>query len=343
MVQRGYGTSIFVLFAHRASAAVRNFNKYIGTGIKGRAAHWPLSIAIAKLLVMERAFEFPEVQMAPRPGIALALGGGFARGFAHLGVLQVLEQNHIPISHIAGTSVGSVFGAAYASGAPLARIIATSRTIRFRDIARWSVSRLGLASNHRLADLIERVFESKEFEDMKIPLAVVATDLASGDPVVFRQGPLVEAIRASCAFPGLFEPIQIGTRCLADGVLVAPVPTQAARQLGGAIVVGVSVGVHDGKRDAPKNMFQVVARAVSAAQKHQLDTWERHADLVIRPDVNSLAWDDFAKANQAIEAGAAAARLALPRIQKLLSLAEHSATVLGNAALQQTWLAEALR
>jgi NTE family protein len=292
---------------------------------------------------MERAFKFPEVQMAPRPGIALALGGGFARGFAHLGVLQVLEQNHIPLSHIAGTSVGSVFGAAYASGAPLARIIATSRTIRFRDIARWSVSRLGLASNHRLADLIERVFESKEFEDMKIPLAVVTTDLASGDPVVFRQGPLVEAIRASCAFPGLFEPIQIGTRCLADGALVAPVPTQAARQLGGAIVVGVSVGVHDGKRDAPKNMFQVVARAVSAAQKHQLDTWERHADLVIRPDVNSLEWDDFAKANQAIEAGAAAARLAVPRIKKLLSLAEHSATVLGNSALQQTWLAEALR
>ena len=293
--------------------------------------------------VMESGCKFREVQMAPRPGIALALGGGFARGFAHLGVLQVLEQNHIPISHIAGTSVGSVLGAAYASGAPLARIIATSRTIRFRDIARWSVSRLGLASNHRLADLIERVFESKEFEDMKIPLAVVATDLASGDPVVFRQGPLLEAIRASCAFSGLFEPIQIGTRCLADGALVAPVPPQAARQLGGTIVVGVAVGVHDGKRDAPKNMFQVVARAVSAAQKHQLDTWERHADLVIRPDVNSLAWDDFAKANEAIEAGAAATRLAVPRIQKLLSLAEHSATVLGDSALHQTWLAEALR
>ena len=176
------------------------------------------------------------VHDATRPGIALALGGGFARGFAHLGVLKVLEQNHIPISHIAGTSVGSVFGAAYASGAPLARILATSRTIRFRDIARWSVSRLGLASNHRLADLIERVFDSTQFEDMKIPLAVVATDLATGDPVVFRQGPVVEPIRASCAFPGLFEPIQIGTRCLADGALVAPVPTQAARQLGGTIV-----------------------------------------------------------------------------------------------------------
>jgi NTE family protein len=258
-------------------------------------------------------------------------------------VLQVLEQNHIPISHIAGTSVGSVFGAAYASGAPLARILAVSRTIRFRDIARWSVSRLGLASNYRLADLIERVFDSKQFEDMKIPLAVVATDLASGEPVIFERGPLVEAIRASCAFPGLFEPIQIGTRCLADGSLVAPVPTLAARQLGGTIVLGVSVGVQDGHRNAPKNMFQVVARAVSAAQKHQLDIWERHADLVIRPDVNSLAWDDFEKAGEAIEAGAAAARMALPRIQKLLNLAEQSAAVLGDASLSQVWLTEALR
>src|SRR5438876_5511200 len=343
MVQPGYGTSISVLFVVRASRLVSVWNMYFSTKISKRAAHWPRAAPIAKFTVMERTSNRAELQIATRPGIALALGGGFARGFAHLGVLRVLEQNHIPISHIAGTSVGSVFGAAYASGAPLARILATSRTIRFRDIARWSVSRLGLASNHRLADLIERVFDSTQFEDMKIPLAVVATDLATGDPVVFRQGPLVEAIRASCAFPGLFEPIQIGTRCLADGGLVAPVPTQAARQLGGSIVVRVSVGVQDGHRGAPKNMFQVVARAVSAAQKHQLDTWERHADLVIRPDVNSLAWDDFERAGEAIEAGAAAAQLALPRIQKLLNLAEHSATVLGSSTLSQVWLSEALR
>lgn len=278
-----------------------------------------------------------------RIGIGLALGGGFARGFAHLGVLKVLEQNHIPVSHIAGTSVGSIFGAAYASGSPLARILAVSRTIRFRDFARWSVSRLGIASNHRLADLIDRVFDSKHFEDMKIPLAVVATDLASGDPVIFRQGPLVEAIRASCAYPGLFEPIQIGTRCLADGGLVAPVPTQAALQLGAKIVLGVSLGTQDGNCTAPKNIFQVVARAVSAAQKNQTETWERHADLVIRPDVHTMAWDDFSRVNEAIEAGEAAARPAIPRIQKMLALAEHSAAVLSDSALAHTWLAEALR
>jgi len=287
------------------------------------------------------------VAMSSRTGIGLALGGGFARGFAHLGVLQVLEQNHISISHIAGTSVGSILGAAYASGAPLSRIIETCRTLRFRDIARWRVSRLGLASNQRLENLIERVFESRQFEDLRIPLAVVATDLTSGEPVVFTQGNLADAIRASCAFPGLFEPVEIGTRCLADGGLVAPVPTRAARELGATTVIGVSVGIQDGHRGAPTNIFQVVSRAVNAAQKHQLEVWERHADLVLRPDVQSLAWDDFHRAEEAIEAGAVAARRALPRIEKLLGRKEDAAQHL-QARLEAEdksylWLAEAHR
>src|SRR5277367_3790329 len=282
-----------------------------------------------------------------RAGLGLALGGGFSRGFAHLGVLQVLEQNHIPISYIAGTSVGSILGAAYASGAPLARIIATCRTLRFRDIARWRVSRLGLASNHRLTDLIEQVFESRRFEDLRIPMAVVATDLANGEPVVFTHGNLSEAIRASCAFPGLFEPVQIGTRCLADGGLVAQVPTKAARELGAGHVIGVSVGLEDGHRGAPSNIFQVVCRAVSAAQKHQLEIWERHADLVLRPDVQTFAWDDFDRADEAIEAGAAAAHRALPRIQALLNPrkdphAEFQARLEAEAQ-SYLWLAEASR
>src|SRR5438445_8930753 len=283
----------------------------------------------------------------PRTGVGLALGGGFARGLAHLVVLQVFEQHEFPISHIAGASVGSILGAAYASGAPLRRIIETCRSLRFRDIARWRVSRLGLASNQRLAILIDRVFESRQFEDLQIPLAVVATDLTSGEPVVFTQGNLVDAIRASCAFPGLFEPVEIGTRCLADGGLVAPVPTRAARELGATTVIGISVGMQDGHRGAPTNIFQVVSRAVSAAQKHQLEVWERHADLVLRPDVQSLAWDDFDRAEEAIEAGAATARRALPRIQKLLGQKDASSQQ-REARLEAEdqgylWLAEPIR
>src|SRR3989441_4910090 len=283
----------------------------------------------------------------PRTGVGLALGGGFARGFAHLGVLQVFEQHEIPISHIAGASVGSILGAAYASGAPLRRIIETCRSLRFRDIARWRVSRLGLASNQRLAILIDRVFESRQFEHLQIPLAVVATDLTSGEPVVFTQGNLVDAIRASCAFPGLFEPVEIGTRCLADGGLVAPVPTHAARELGAAIVIGVSVGIQDGHRGAPTNIFQVVSRAVNAAQKHQLEIWERHADLVLLPDGQSLAWDDFHRAVEALAARASAALRALPRIEKLLGqqedAAQHLQAQLEAEDKSYLWLAEAHR
>ncbi len=259
------------------------------------------------------------VPSSPRLGVSLALGGGFARGYAHLGVLQAFQENEIPVTSVAGSSIGSILGAAYASGVPLSHIVQKCRGIRFRDFAKWRVSRLGLASNERLGALVQRMFGTKQFEDLQLPLAIVATDLGTGDAVVFRQGSLSEAIRASCAFPGLFEPLQIGTRCLADGGLVAPVPARAARELGAGLVIGVSVGLHDGQRGTPANLFQVVSRAVSAAQKQQLEAWERYADLVLRPSVQELAWDDFDRIDEAIKAGAAVARSAVPKIKQLLA------------------------
>ena len=276
-----------------------------------------------------------------RPGIGLALGGGFARGYAHLGVLRVLEDEKIPIFCVSGSSIGSILAAAYASGTPLPQIVAKCREIRFRDFSRWRASRFGLASNERLGALVRRVFGSRQFEDLSIPTAIVATDLGTGEPVIFKQGSLAEAIRASCAFPGLFEPAMLGTRCLADGGLVAPVPTRAARELGVEYVVGVSVGLHDGHRGAPTNIFQVVSRAVSAAQKHQLEAWERHADLVLRPDVQSIAWDDFERIDDAIEAGAAAARSALPQLRKLLVRQQAAHSELGRQG--ELLLVEALQ
>jgi NTE family protein len=277
----------------------------------------------------------------PRLGVSLALGGGFARGYAHLGVLRTFRENAIPVTSIAGSSIGSILGAAYASGVPLPRIINKCREIRFRDFARWRVSRFGLASNERLGALVQKLFGTKQFEDLVLPLAIVATDLGTGDPVVFRQGNLAQAIRASCAFPGLFEPVQIGTRCLADGGIVAPVPTRAAREMGAEIVVGVSVGLHDGQRGAPTNIFQVVSRAVSAAQKHQLEAWERHADLVLRPAVQGLAWDDFDRIDEAIEAGSVAARSAVPRLKQLLNRQNDMQSAFGKQG--ELMLAEALR
>jgi NTE family protein len=325
MVQGGYCASISVLWAMLFPWLYMDLRRYLGTSRSLRLLHRSTSSLLEKVtfVTLRHDLRTSLTHPAVRPrGIGLALGGGFARGYAHLGVLRVFEEQQLPVSCIAGSSIGSILGAAYASGAPLNRIIDKCRQIRFRDFARWRVSRFGLASNDRLGALVQRFFDSRQFEELSIPMAIVATDLGTGDPVVFRQGSLADAIRASCAFPGLFEPIQIGTRYLADGGLVAPVPTRAARETGAPIVVGISVGLHDGLCGAPTNIFQVVSRAVSAAQKHQLESWERHADIVLRPSVQSLAWDDFARIDGAIEAGAAAASAALPRIRKLLAAQE---------------------
>jgi len=251
--------------------------------------------------------------------LGLALGGGFARGFAHVGVLQVLEENHIPIFCIAGTSVGSILGAAYASGMSLAQVAEVCRNIRFRDFARLRVSRMGLATNDRMTELIQRCFSARTFEELRIPLAVVTTDLTTGEPAVFTRGELAEPIRASCAFPGLFEPVFIGGRCLADGGLTAQVPARAAAALGARHVLGVSVGFNNWKSNAPTNMFQILSRAISVAEKHRSPSWERFTDLLLEPDIQGIDWDEFHRADEAIEAGAAAARAALPRLRNLLN------------------------
>lgn len=344
MVQRGYGASISVLSTLLISVNACISVRYVGTVNSERASHGhsltPTEILSPVTKDLHSRFHSAEKPRL-RSGIGLALGGGFARGYAHLGVLKELEEHQIPIACISGSSIGSILGTAYASGVPLATIIEKCREIRFRDFARWRVSRFGLASNDRLGDLAHRFFDSRQFEDLDMPLAIVATDLGTGDPVVFRQGSLVDAIRASCAFPGLFEPVQIGTRFLADGGLVAPVPTRAARELGAETVVGICVGLHDGYRGAPKNIFQVVSRAVSAAQKHQLEGWERHADVVLRPAVQSFAWDDFDRIDEAMEAGAAAARTAIPQIKKLLASRIHQPFAAGRQG--EYLFAEALR
>jgi NTE family protein len=216
--------------------------------------------------------------------------------------------------------VGSILGAAYASGVPVARIAEVCKRIQFKDFARWKVSRMGLASNDRMAELVERCFGGRTFEEMRIPLAVVATDLVTGEPVVFTRGRLVEPIRASCAFPGLFEPVKIGNRVLTDGGLSAPVPAKAAAGLGAKHVLAVSVGFNNWSAAAPVNVFQVISRAISIAQKHRNPSWEHFATIILEPEVQQLEWDDFQRASDAIAAGAAAARKVLPRLREMLHL-----------------------
>ena len=252
-----------------------------------------------------------------RPVIGLALGGGFARGLAHIGVLRVLEANRIPIHAVAGTSAGSVIAGAVAGGAGSECLIRHARSVRFRDLAGWTISRMGFASNERMAQFLTRTLPKTSFEKLRMPLAVTATDLLSGEPVIFRRGDLIEAVRASCAYPALFLPVKINGRTLIDGSFSCPIPAAPLRQMGVTHLIAVNVGgPHPSK--LPDNLFQVVNQCFALMQRHVGGDWRSQASVVIEPDLNDCAWDDFDNVDHLIAAGESAARAALPAIRRLL-------------------------
>lgn len=272
---------------------------------------------------VERIREFARQQARPvlfrkkSARVGLALGGGFARGLAHIGVLKVLEENRVPIHCLAGTSVGSMIAGAYASGASIDEMATMARKVRWKDFARWTISRMGLASNTRMEAFLRRIFRSLRFEDLKLPLAVVATDLRTGDAVVFTSGELVTAVRASCAYPGLFLPIAFQGAWLTDGGLVASVPTRAAKQLGADTVIGINIESINPDVE-PRNMMDVVGRSLSIAQQTAAPVWRADADLVVSPKVSAYSWDDFEHAEEIMAAGERAMREAMPRLRQLL-------------------------
>lgn len=265
-----------------------------------------------------REFEKPRPAGPTRlPRVGLALGGGFARGVAHIGVLRVLQQEGIPVFCIAGTSVGGLIAAAYASGAPLEAIAQRACTTTFRDFARWHLSRYGLASNDRLERYLDEFCGKHRIEELKIPLAIATTDLLRGEPVYFTSGETGAALRASCAYPGLFEPVELDGRVLVDGFVSAPVPVDAARQLGADVVIGVYLGMGV-QKERPRHMGEILWRAFSILQNNSLCNLYERCDVVIEPDVSPFAWDDFSRGNELVAAGEESARAALPQIRRLL-------------------------
>src|SRR5258708_3867683 len=193
---------------------------------------------------VERVREFAYTE--PPPGeppkslrVGVALGGGFARGIAHLGVLSILEKEHIPVDFLAGTSAGAMLAIAYASGHPISEIIAQARATRFKDFGNWRLSWMGLASNQKLEHYPRKYLGVTTFEELKIPLAIAATDLGKGEPVYFTSGPLGPALRASCAYPGMFVPVELDGGILVDGFLPAPCPVDPQRRMAADVVIAV--------------------------------------------------------------------------------------------------------
>ena len=281
-----------------------------------RVLHW-LQNAVER--VREFAYAEPGAPTGPhsRPKIGVALGGGFARGIAHLGVLRVLQEARIPVDYLTGTSAGALLGTAFASGHTIEEIVHQASATRFKDFGNWKLSWMGLASNQRLEHYPRKFLGVSTFEDLKIPMAIAATDLASGEAVYFSHGQLGPALRASCAYPGMFVPVEIDGRMLVDGFLAAPVPVEAARNMGADLVIAVFLENANNRK--PTSIVDVIGLSFGILQRHADLEWRREADIVIEPNVKDFLWDDFEKTAELIAAGETAAREAVPKIRLALS------------------------
>jgi NTE family protein len=259
-----------------------------------------------------------------RPTIGLALSGGAARGMAHVGVVRALSENNIPVDFIAGTSAGSLVGGALATGMDLDRIEELGREMRWRDIGRMTMSRLGVQSNERLEQYLREKLPVTRFEDLPVPFAAVATDLNTGTAVILRdKGDLPFAIRASCTIPGWFVPvIDEEGRQLVDGGLVAVIPASVARSLGADIVIAVDVNAEGAKFfGSTSSVIGVLLQSMLVVQKtasrHQLSL----ADHVIKPKVGHIRWDEMGRAEELMIAGYEAGLESASEIRALIEAA----------------------
>lgn len=259
------------------------------------------------------------LQKQNRPKVGLALGGGMARGTAHIGVLRVLERHGIPIDMIAGTSVGSLVGGAYAAGLNADQIAEMSRTIRWSDLGRVTVSRLGFYSNARTEDYVRSRFPVTEFEKLRIPFGAVAADIRSGKMVVFTEGSLALAIRASCAMPIYYTPVAANGRMLVDGGIVGHLPASVARLMGADVVIAVDVNSQHGTIPAPTNMFTVMSQSLSIMGRSTVAYLYQDADVVIIPKIGHIRPDDLSRAAEMIAEGEKATELLMRKIKTLVA------------------------
>jgi NTE family protein len=252
--------------------------------------------------------------------LGLALGGGAARGFAHVGVIQVLEEAGIQPELVVGTSAGSLVAALYASGKTSAQLKRVAETMEEAEITDWMMPILnrGALRGEALARYVNTQVGGKLIEQMKLPLGIVATDLHNGDPVLFRRGNTGSAVRASSAVPAVFQPVKIGNREYVDGGLVAPVPVKQARDMGANVVIAVDIS-SDPEGNPAGDTFQILMQTFNIMGKSLNSELLKDADLVVRPALMGVKSADFAARRKSIEAGREAMLKQLPRLKEILA------------------------
>lgn len=260
----------------------------------------------------------PEPKKIPKLG--LALGGGAARGFAHIGVLQVLEEEGIRPDLVVGTSAGSLVAAFYASGKTGAQLTWLADSMDESQLTDWTLpfTGRGMLRGEALGRYVNSQLNGLKIEDMKIPLGIVATDLQSGDGILFRRGDVATAVRASSAVPSVFEPVRIGNKDYVDGGLVSPVPVRYAKQMGAQYIIAVDISSRP--EDAKTtDMLKVLLQTFSIMGKSISQLELAQADVVVRPVLPDVGSAEFSARKKSIEAGRAAMKLALPQVKAALA------------------------
>ncbi len=254
------------------------------------------------------------------PKIALVLGGGSSKGFAHVGVIRVLEQEKIPIHMILGTSVGSLIGAIYASNPDSFQLEWAAFKIDRGDILDFSIvnSKLGPVQGARIESFVEQTAKAKKVEDTKIPFYPVATDLNTGETVTLEKGSLARAVHASTAIPGIFVPVQFGNRTLVDGGVSNNVACDVARAKGADVVIAVNLQ-RDIRETEINSVIDVIAQSITILMRESSKGKLQYADVVIEPEIKGVSVFDFSQKKPLVEEGMKAARKAIPKIRETIA------------------------
>lgn len=254
------------------------------------------------------------------PKVGIALGGGGARGFAEIGVLRVLEQEKIPVNVVVGTSVGSLIGAIYADSGRVLDAEFIAVTIKDEDIfdyRAFSFFSGGFVKGEKLELFLNTHLKNKNIENMAVPFGAVAVDLRTGQAVLFDNGPVARAVHASSAIPGVFVPVEIGGKIYVDGGVTDPIPVDFAKKKGADVVIAVAISPAL-PPVAPKNPIEIAFHAITIMSSKIGELGVKDADVVIRPDVGNVAYDDFTQKKRLIDAGEKAARAAIPAIREAI-------------------------
>jgi len=256
-------------------------------------------------------------------GVGLALGGGVLYTMAGIGVYRALEEAGIAVEAVSGTSGGAIIGAAIASGLPAREVERIAVKLRWHNIAWPLPSRSGLFTGRPLARFVERLTGCRNIEDLKIPFSAVATDINTGEEVRFKEGPLGPAVQASCAIPGLFQPLKMGDKLLVDGGIVDNIPVSAVREFGQRAIVAVDVlRFFEGHQDNLRSGIKIMLKSYQVMVKLISESSARPADLVVMPNVAGFSFTTFHDVAAIIRRGEEAATALVPRLRAIME--EHA-------------------